>query len=257
MRLINMNMNLTDFDIVFCTYFDNKKEFIYRNEAYEEYVLFCVENGSFNYGYSSEEICKYTAKSGDVVLCCPNRMFYRKAITPINFCMIKFIPKFVIPQIDTPIYLSDTSRFFKNISMLKSSFYYTNETTDHITNHYCRDIVYQVFLSISEKNTPISDAINFINLNYTTPISINKLANNSGYSMVHFINLFKKYTGYTPKGYISFLRLKKAQYFLKNSFMSISEISAECGFSDNLYFCRFFKAHCGMTPTEFKKSVKI
>ena len=83
-------MNSGDFDIVFCTYFENKKEFIYSNETYKEYVIFCVEGGSFSYGYSPDEIFKYTAKSGDIVLCCPNRAFYRKTISPINLCMIKF-----------------------------------------------------------------------------------------------------------------------------------------------------------------------
>ena len=250
-------MNLCDFDIVFCTYFDNKKEFIYSNETYKEYVIFCVESGSFSYGYSPHEISKYTAKSGDIVLCFPNRAFYRKTISPTNFCMIKFVSERVIPLIETPLFLPDTPRFFKNIAMLRSSFFYTNENADHVTNHYCRDIVYQLFSAIQQKSTPLSPLIDFINANYTTPISITKLANSAGYSTVHFINLFKKYTGYTPKAYISLLRLKKAQYLLKNSCMSVGEISVECGFSDNLYFCRFFKLQCGMTPTEFKQAVSI
>ena len=42
-------MDISDFEIVFCTYFENKKEFIYDRETYEEYVIFCVENGSFSY----------------------------------------------------------------------------------------------------------------------------------------------------------------------------------------------------------------
>ena len=250
-------MNLCDFDIVFCTYFENKKEFIYSNETYKEYVIFCVESGSFSYGYSPQEISKYTAKSGDIVLCCPNRAFYRKTISPINFCMIKFVSESVIPLIEAPLFLPDTPRFFKNIAMLRSSFFYTNENADHVTNHYCRDIVYQLFSAIQQKSAPLDHLIDFINANYTTSISITELADSVGYSTVHFINLFKKYTGYTPKAYISLLRLKKAQYLLKNSCMSVGEISTECGFSDNLYFCRFFKFHCGMTPTEFKQAVSI
>ena len=250
-------MNSGDFDIVFCTYFENKKEFIYSKETYKEYVIFCVESGSFSYGYSPDEIFKYTAKSGDIVLCCPNRAFYRKTISPINLCMIKFVSESVIPLIETPMFLPDAPRFFKNIAMLRSSFYYTNENTDHVTNHYCRDIVYQLFSAIQQKSVPLSHSIDFINAYYTTSISITKLANSAGYSTVHFINLFKKYTGYTPKAYISLLRLKKAQNLLKNSCMSVGEISAECGFSDNLYFCRFFKLQCGMTPTEFKQAVSI
>ena len=250
-------MDISDFEIVFCTYFENKKEFIYDRETYEEYVIFCVENGSFSYGYSSDEASKYTVKSGEAVLCSPGRVFYRKTITPVSFCMIKFVSQSGIPQIDTPPLLSDTARFFADIAMLKSSFYYTKENGDHVTNHYCRDIVYRLFSAVGREEFPLADSVDFINTNYTSQKSINNLASSAGYSTVHFINLFKKHTGYTPKAYISLLRLKKAQYLLKNSFMSVGEISAECGFSDSLYFCRFFKLQCGMSPAEFRQAVKI
>lgn len=252
-----IKLNFSDFEIVFCTYFENKKEFIYDNESYREYVIFCVLSGSFNYGYSPDEICRYIAKSGDIVLCRPNRAFYRKTITPLSFCMIKFTSENPLPCIDTPISLSDTARLFKNMSMLKSSFFCTIEKTDHAANHFCRDIVYQLLASIQQKSAPLSGTLDFINANFTNDISISALANANGYSPVHFINLFKKHYGCTPKSYISFLRLKKAQHLLKSTNMSVGEISSECGFSDILYFCRFFKSHCNMTPTEFKKAVKL
>ncbi|MEE1239532.1 MAG: AraC family transcriptional regulator [Acutalibacteraceae bacterium] len=250
-------MTIADFNVVFCTYFENKKEFIYNYETYKEYVLFCVESGSFSYGYSPDEADRYVAKSGDIVICCPDRTFYRKTITPVNFCMIKFVPDVALARYDTPVFLSDTARFFKNISMLKSSFLCDIKKADHMTNHYCRDIVYQLFSAIQQKSAPIAEAMDYINANYTADISISHLAHTIGYSTAHFINLFKEHYGYTPKAYISFLRLKKAQHLLKSSNLTVGEISVECGFSDILYFCRFFKSQCGMTPTEFKKAVMI
>lgn len=254
---IGGKMNFPDFEIVFCTFFKDKKEFIYDNETYEEYVIFCVESGSFYYGFAPDEKCKYTAKSGDIVLCPRGKPFFRKAITPLDFCMIKFVCESELLRNDSPVFLSDTGRFFKNISMLRSSFFRKVGKTDYITNHYCRDIVYQLLSAIQQNETHLSKAFNFINAKYTDEISVSSLADMCGYSDVHFINLFKKHYNYTPKAYISFLRFKKAQHLLKSTDMSVGEISAECGFSDALYFSRFFKAQCGMTPTEFKKATAI
>lgn len=252
-----MILSVTDFEIVFCTYFKNKKEFIYSHETYREYVMFCVESGSFSYGYSPLEKEKYVAKSGDIVLCFPNKTFYRKVITPLNFCMIKFIAENALTRCEAPVVLTDTARFLQNINMLKSSFFCDIKKSDHMTNHYCRDIVYQFFSVLQQKFTPISQIFDYINANYTANISISELANRIGYSTARLIDLFKEYYGYTPKAYISFLKLKRAQHLLKKSDMTVGEISAECGFSDALYFSRFFKSQCGMTPTEFKKLVKI
>ena len=45
----------------------------------------------------------------------------------------------------------------------------------------------------------------------------------------------------------------KAKVLLKNSDMTIENISEELNFPNSPYFCRFFKRETGMTPTEYKK----
>lgn len=45
----------------------------------------------------------------------------------------------------------------------------------------------------------------------------------------------------------------QAKVLLKNSDMTIENISEELNFPDSPYFCRFFKRETGMTPTEYRK----
>ena len=64
---------LPNIQLTFCTYFKNIQRFVYDKEIYEEYVAFCVKQGSFSYqiGEGKEEV----ASQGEVVICPPQQSF--------------------------------------------------------------------------------------------------------------------------------------------------------------------------------------
>ena len=246
-------MDFTRFHVTFCTYFNYKEEFIYPYETYPEYVLFCVNEGTFAYGMDEAPV--HVASAGDVVLCLPGQAFHRKTITPVSFCMIKFtsdnMPYFSRPLIK----VKDASRLFANINFLKESFFSKEICINPAVNHYCDDIIYQVTAVGQKSNSPLWEALNFINNHYTEDVLVEKLAAQSGYSTVHFINVFKKYYGHTPKAYISLLRLNQAQQLLTESDRTVNEVASLCGFSDALYFSRFFREHFNVSPSVYRKTV--
>ncbi len=72
-------------------------------------------------------------------------------------------------------------------------------------------------------------------------------------------NLYKKMmsiVGMGPHDFMRTIRLKRAHQLLEKSQKQISEIAYEVGYSSPKRFSENFKAHFGMTPTEFVKSVK-
>lgn len=83
---------------------------------------------------------------------------------------------------------------------------------------------------------------------------LEKMYATSDISRRQFDNLFKKNYGTTPNKYISNQRISYAKKLLKNSGLSIFEISNICGFCDVYYFSSFFKKATGCTPTNFRKS---
>ena len=87
---------MPDFELIFCTYFKRIERFRYEYEIYEEYVAFCVKQGSFTYqiGDEKEEI----ASEGEIVICPPNHRFVRKIKEPAELCMIKVTPKYIGPS---------------------------------------------------------------------------------------------------------------------------------------------------------------
>jgi AraC-like DNA-binding protein len=44
---------------------------------------------------------------------------------------------------------------------------------------------------------------------------------------------------------------------LDNREMTVSEIAASLSFFDAAYFCKVFRAHTGMTPTQYARSKRI
>ena len=73
-----------------------------------------------------------------------------------------------------------------------------------------------------------------------------------GCSTDRLIRLVRKVLGKSPMQIVHERRLKEACHRLLTSKASVSEISTAIGFSDVAYFCRFFKQHVGLTPSQFK-----
>ena len=68
--------------------------------------------------------------------------------------------------------------------------------------------------------------------------------------------LFKEKMGVAPIEYVNTLRIERACNLIASSPMSFSKVGENCGFYDNFYFSKIFKKITGMTPTEYKNSLK-
>lgn len=107
----------------------------------------------------------------------------------------------------------------------------------------------------SGKNSElINFSLNYINMNYNKNISVKELAGLSGLCVSRYINIFKEVTGFTPKGYLTSIRLDKACEMIRNTSLSIKEIAITAGFKDQLYFSRIFKKYKKMNPTEYRNA---
>ena len=91
---------------------------------------------------------------------------------------------------------------------------------------------------------------------YTSNESNAEYAAQLNISVSHFLSLFKKMTGTTPQQYKLQLRIDAAKNMLLNTQYKISDIAQNVGFSDSLYFCRYFRKSTGLSPGEFRKAGK-
>jgi len=84
-------------------------------------------------------------------------------------------------------------------------------------------------------------------------LSLQSLAQESGYSRVHFVRMFRAATGRSPHNYLLNLRIERARELLSNPGLSLTDIALACGFSSHSHFTRVFRQFLGVTPSEYRR----
>lgn len=92
----------------------------------------------------------------------------------------------------------------------------------------------------------------YIEDHYKSELSVDLLAGIAGLSRFHFSRLFKELSGRTVTEYITATRLDKADYLLRHSPLTVTEIAAATGFNDIFYFSRTFKKHKKTSPSSIR-----
>lgn len=117
------------------------------------------------------------------------------------------------------------------------------------------DLLFKHSLSGMDEHTRqdsvIKEAADYIKENLSEDINISDLALSFGYSHEHFCRKFKQEIWLTPMNYLKICRLEAAAKLLREKKYKIYEIAEKCGFSDQNYFARCFKAHYGISPTKY------
>lgn len=65
--------------------------------------------------------------------------------------------------------------------------------------------------------------------------------------------LFKEETGVPPARYLRQLRMRRAQGLLETTNLSVKQVMAGVGLTDESHFVRDFKKTCGLTPARYRE----
>jgi AraC family transcriptional regulator len=77
-------------------------------------------------------------------------------------------------------------------------------------------------------------------------------------SAYHFARQFKAATGLPPHQYVILRRVERARQLLQaRTDLSLAEVAADAGFSDQSQFSRHFKRLVGVTPRQFRTPARI
>lgn len=94
---------------------------------------------------------------------------------------------------------------------------------------------------------------NSIDTKIANPPSLFEIAKDAGLNHTKLNAGFKQLYDNTVFGYIRSRRLENAKYELKNSELSISELSYQLGYSSPSHFTREFSKAFGISPKEYRK----
>ncbi|MDX1479867.1 MAG: AraC family transcriptional regulator [Saprospiraceae bacterium] len=83
-------------------------------------------------------------------------------------------------------------------------------------------------------------------------VMMQHLSERIGYSQKHFVSLFKKHVGITPKRYMRILRFQQAVTAIEGLAQpEWSHLALDCGFYDQAHFANEFKRFSGFSPGEY------
>lgn len=93
---------------------------------------------------------------------------------------------------------------------------------------------------------------NYIQENYASEITLSRLASVINYNSTYISRLFKAETGQGIAEYITLVRIQHAKELLKNSSLTVQDISDTVGFDTPQYFSTVFKRKEKLSPTDYR-----
>ncbi len=87
-------------------------------------------------------------------------------------------------------------------------------------------------------------------------VAVSELAVYLGIDRSYLTALFKKHLGVSPKQYILRLKMKHACRYLQDTEYNITQIAASFGYDDLYTFSHAFKNITGLSPMEYRKTLK-
>ncbi len=107
----------------------------------------------------------------------------------------------------------------------------------------------------SDKNLLSDKICAYLSSRCGKPFSAAELEREFHFSYKYMAAVFKREKNMTMQEYHTRARMNNAGMLLRTTFMSVSEVAAEVGFGDALYFSRCFRAFFGESPTSYRRSV--
>ncbi len=152
---------------------------------------------------------------------------------------------------------NDKQHLLKDISLL----YHEIEDATSVQNLYnkMKKMLHKI-INIhmdSDKNIrgSIKKAIDYIDKNYSNPITLQEIANEVFLSSSRFSTVFNEEVGESFSRYLTRKRIEKAKELLKNPYTKIYEVANSVGYNDARYFSTIFKKLEGITPVQYINSL--
>ena len=165
----------------------------------------------------------------------------------IHYCC--FISSLALGCLDKNEELLNRNPYFETSSQttLDGLYSYTEQLLSEISD--------RIKSSTENRICHLADACcEILENNYREKLNIREIARELGISRNYLSTIFRNKTGYSIVEYLNGIRLEAAKRLLRSNELKIYEIAEETGFSDTYYFSKVFKAHTGVSPSDYRNS---
>ena len=116
----------------------------------------------------------------------------------------------------------------------------------------------RIMMSEFIDNTGYAQEISmYLENNYMDDISLDDLAKTFGRTREYLCTAFKEAAGETIMQHLTKIRIVRARLLLvEHPDLTGREVGERCGFRDASYFGKIFRKYTGMTPNEYRRSIR-
>ena len=168
-----------------------------------------------------------------------------------------------------PIYLNDPTELRGQVVHLLEQVVECYFRKDPMWNTQCYSYLLQMyaalgqhFLRFTSPQEPLgrrsidpeimNSAITYINEHYMDDISLEDVADFTGFSKYYFSRTFKEFSGISFSSYLTVKRLNAAANLLTGTNQSIQDVARSAGFGSVATFNRVFREHKNCTPSQYR-----
>ena len=108
----------------------------------------------------------------------------------------------------------------------------------------------------TSSNRQCASVRRYMDLHFKEPLTLEQLAEEAHMNKYYLSHAFKREYGVSPINYLISRRINESKYLLTETDLSMSQIAQLLGFSSLSYFSQTFRKTQGISPMEFRQSVK-
>jgi len=111
-------------------------------------------------------------------------------------------------------------------------------------------------LMASSENPVVNKAIEYTSSHYMELMGLREASECCGVTESHLSRTFRECTGMNYLQYLNAVRINMASKLLVEEDLQIADIAHRCGFPTAGYFSKMFRKFSGMTPKEYRESMR-
>ena len=193
-------------------------------------------------------------------LAAPESLIYKKYVQPIQKSALNGL--IFSPDIE---WQAEAISVMRDIVAAQDS----EKDVELVTSFLMQRLWHLIYLNTEEKyltqkdENPASEQarlqmmMQYIHENYDRKLCLENIADQAMISKSTALNLFRSYLDDTPVHYLLRYRLQEAAKLLITTEKKITVIAQSSGFENVEYFCKSFKKHYQMTPTEYRRKKQL
>jgi two-component system response regulator YesN len=123
-------------------------------------------------------------------------------------------------------------------------------------SNFLDEIIQKIKDTDFQPSLAVRKAFSYIDEHFAEELSLTSVASHIGLSPNYLSQVFKQSTGKTFLEHLIGRRVEEAKKLLKQGDLNVSEISFRIGYDNPRYFSQVFHKQEGVTPSEYRKSIR-